>query len=69
MNSRTIIATLWDAYGRECVLSKSDGQYDLLLRFKNGHTTQLETCRNEIEAKERAQSWLDALKTLPPERG
>jgi hypothetical protein len=58
--------TLWDAYGRRCMLVRNDGVYELHLRHLD-RTTTLETCHNEDQAHHKAAEWLEALKALSHE--
>jgi hypothetical protein len=54
---------LWTEGARQCVLRRSDGQYELLLRQK-GRVVRLETCDSEETARSKAQEWV-WLETLP----
>ena len=55
---RTIsLGTLWTDEGRECMLFRVDGRYELHLRSQ-GRAIRVETCASEAEARRKAAKWL-----------
>jgi hypothetical protein len=57
--------TLWDAHGRQCILVRNEGRYELHLRYL-GRTTTLETCLDAADGRRKATRWLDSLNALDP---
>jgi hypothetical protein len=48
--------TIWMDGARQCVLRRTDGQFELVLQV-DGHVRRLETFLNEVAARDKAADW------------